>query len=216
VEALNETVLRIRLQTDKPFDYFAGQFITLFRDDGLARSYSLASLPADEHLELHIRRIPGGAMSQWLHGVATGTRVDLQGPAGNCFYAPGDRERPILLAGAGTGLAPLYGIVRDALAQGHTGPVWLFHGALTEAGLYLTDELAAMERAWPNFRYVQSVLSRGESLEQTILSRFAKLHAFTGYVCGDAALVHSLRKKLFLAGMASKQIYSDAFLPSTR
>lgn len=227
LESLNETVLRVRLRTDAPLDYHAGQYVSLFRDDGLARSYSLASLPDEEELELHVRRIPGGAMSGWLHREALpDTPVRLQGPAGNCFYASANPEEPLLLAGAGTGLAPLYGIVRDALQHGHRGPIWLFHGALTPEGIYLTRELRELERANFNFHCVRSVLRDGDSsevqdatietgeLDRCILARFPSLAGWKGYVCGDPALVNALRKKLFLAGMASKAIYADAFLPS--
>lgn len=221
---LNDSVLRVRLRTESPFYYYAGQFVSLFREDGLARSYSLASLPHEDEMELHVRRISGGAFSEWLHGQAvTGTSVWLQGPSGNCFYVAGRPEEPLLLAGAGTGLAPLYGILRDALSQGHTGPIWLFHGAVNPGGLYLTDELKGLAGTHPNFHYVRSVLRDGESedvevgqLDQCILTRFPKLTGWKGYVCGDPALVNSLRKKLFLAGMASKAIYADPFIPSAR
>jgi len=215
LDSLNATVLRVRLRTEAPLDYFAGQFVSLFREDGLARSYSLASLPHEDHLELHVRKIPGGAMSEWLHHTAQlDTAVSLQGPSGNCFYAPGNPDEPLLLAGAGTGLAPLYGIVRDALRQGHRAPIWLFHGALTPEGLYLVPELTALDQAHANFHYVRSVLSDNESIDQAILTRFPKLSGWRGYLCGDPALVNLLRKKIFLAGMASKSIYADAFLPS--
>ncbi|HEY4365249.1 MAG TPA: 2Fe-2S iron-sulfur cluster-binding protein [Bryobacteraceae bacterium] len=215
LDSLNATVLRVRLRTEAPLDYFAGQFVSLFREDGLARSYSLASLPHEDHLELHVRKVPGGAMSEWLHQTAQlETAVELQGPSGNCFYAPGNPEEPLLLAGAGTGLAPLYGIVRDALRQGHQAPLWLFHGALTPEGLYLVPELTALAEAHENFHYVRSVVSDHESIDQAILSRFPKLSGWRGYLCGDPALVNLLRKKMFLAGMASKSIYADAFLPS--
>ncbi len=107
LELLNHTILRVRLRAEAPFSYFAGQFVSMFREDGLARSYSLASLPFENQLELHIRKIPGGAMSEWLHHKAqTGARLWLQGPAGNCFYVPGNAEQPLLLAGAGTGWRP--------------------------------------------------------------------------------------------------------------
>lgn len=222
LEPLNSTVIRVRLQTKDPLPYYPGQFVGLFREDGLARSYSLASLPHENELELHVRKINGGAMSEWLHTAArVQTPVSLQGPSGNCFYTPGTPEQPMLLAGAGTGLAPLYGIARDALLKGHTGPVWLFHGALTPDGLYLTSELSALETLYPNFHYIRSVLRDGGTteietgaLDQCILSRFKSLTGWRGYVCGDPALVNLLRKKLFLAGMASKAIYADAFIPS--
>jgi hypothetical protein len=51
-------------------------------------------------------------------------------------------------------------------------------------------------------------------LDKCILSKFKTLAGWKGYVCGDPALVNLLRKKLFLAGMASKAIYADAFVPS--
>jgi NAD(P)H-flavin reductase len=103
--------------------------------------------------------------------------------------------------------------------------VWLFQGAVTDGGLYLTRELRELERTWPNFHYVRAVLQGGDSgpeagavevgaLDHCILGRFPSLAGWKGYICGDPPLVSSLRKKLFLAGMASKAIYSDAFLPS--
>lgn len=222
LDALNPTVLRVRLETEAPLDYRAGQYVSVIREDGLARSYSLASLPHEPGLELHVRNIVGGAMSGWLHSQAPiGTQVWLQGPSGNCFYTNSNLDEPLLLAGAGTGLAPLYGIVRDALSQGHRGPIWLFHGAVTPTGLYLTTELTQLARIHPNFHYVRSVLHGDEAseaeageLDACILKRFPKLGGWRGYVCGDPALVNLLRKKLFLAGMASKAIYADAFLPS--
>jgi len=226
LELPSQTILRVRLRAEAPFRYFAGQFVSMFREDGVARSYSLASLPFENELELHVRKIPGGAMSEWLHHKAQpGARLWLRGPAGNCFYLPGNTEQPMLLAGAGTGLASLYGILRDALRQGHTGPVWLFQGAVTDGGLYLTRELTELERACPNFHYARAVLhgsncvggagaSEVGSLDDCILRRFPSLAGWKGYICGDPPLVNSLRKKLVLAGMASKAIYSAAFLPS--
>jgi NAD(P)H-flavin reductase len=191
----------------------------------VARSYSLASLPFENELELHVRKIPGGAMSEWLHHKAQpGARLWLRGPAGNCFYLPGNTEQPMLLAGAGTGLASLYGILRDALRQGHTGPVWLFQGAVTDGGLYLTRELTELERACPNFHYARAVLHGSNcvggagatevgSLDDCILRRFTSLAGWKGYICGDPPLVNSLHKKLFLAGWHRKRSIPMRFCP---
>jgi ferredoxin-NADP reductase len=88
--------------------------VTLSRADGLARAYSIASQPdaADGCVELHVRVLSSGRMSSWLGGgQAVGERVSLRGPIGECFYLPGNPQQPLLLAGTGTGLAPLWGIV---------------------------------------------------------------------------------------------------------
>lgn len=222
LDSLTKTVLRVRLGAPAGLDYKAGQYVSLIREDGLARSYSLASLPSEGELELHVRKIPGGAMSQWLYERATvGTTVWLQGPAGTCFYLDGKPEQPLLLAGTGTGLAPLFGIVRDALARAHRAPIWLFHGAVAAAGLYLSEELRMLSGRFPNFHYVPSVLQgsapeggRVGTLESCVLSAFPNLEGWRGYVCGDPGFVNSFRKKIFLAGIASREIYADAFVPS--
>jgi NAD(P)H-flavin reductase len=220
LDMITPQVLRVRLAPERAFDYHAGQYINLVRDDGLSRSYSLASLPAEAELELHVRLVAGGAMSEWLRVADCGRRVSIQGPAGSCHYMAGKPEEPLLLAGTGTGLAPLYGIVRDALGQGHTGPVWLFHGAVDPAGLYLDRELLALSARYPNLRYVRSVLRDGTSdmetvsLDRAIFDRHPELKGWKAYVCGDPELVQSLRKKIFIAGAATRNIYADAFIPS--
>ncbi|MFP2932973.1 FAD-binding oxidoreductase [Pyxidicoccus sp. 3LG] len=218
---LSASVLRVRLATDAAFEYHAGQYVSLVRGDGLARSYSLASLPREEELELHVRLIPGGAMSGWLVGGArVGDRVFLQGPAGSCFYVPGRPEQPLLLAGTGTGLAPLYGIVRDALRAGHTGPIWLFHGARTPDGLYLRDELRSLADRHPQLSYRPSVLAEGSrdvaegALDVLIRAECPKPVGWRAWLCGDPQLVLSLRKKLFLSGLSLKELHVDSFLPS--
>lgn len=221
LKMLSADVLRVRLLPGAPFEYRAGQYVSLVRGDGLARSYSLASLPREGALDLHVRLIPGGVMSGWLATEARpGDTVHLQGPAGSCFYVPGRPEQPLLLAGTGTGLAPLYGIVRDALEAGHKGPIWLFHGARVPAGLYLRDELRELADRHPNLRYRPSVLSDGSRdvaegpLDVLIRSECPKPTGYRAWLCGDPQLVLSLRKKLFLSGLSLKDLHTDSFLPS--
>lgn len=217
---LSPTVMRVRLRPRVPFAYRAGQYITLRRADGLSRSYSLASLPEEERLELHVRRTPGGRMSGWLFESArAGEPVQLRGPAGGCFYTAGAPEQPLLLAGTGTGLAPLLGICRDALRQGHWGPIRLYHGALALAGLYLRQELAALAAAHDNLTYSPVVREGGAgesvatgAIDQVIAADLPRLNGWRAYLCGDPAIVGLLQRRLFLAGAASREIFADPFL----
>jgi NAD(P)H-flavin reductase/ferredoxin len=223
VEKLSGDVARVLLDCHAPFEYRPGQFLHLVREDGLTRSYSLASQgKRDKHLELHVRKVRGGAMSNWLHDdVTPGHKLEVRGPAGDCFYLEGRPEQPILLAGTGTGLAPLYAIVRDAVHYGHTGTIRLYHGALNPDGLYLVDELKQLAAEHSNFTYIPSVLdAKGEcdpairagSLEQMILADTPSFAGWRVFLCGNPELVKSLRKKIFLAGAKMKEIYSDAFV----
>jgi len=221
---LSESVLRLRLLPEGPFSYRPGQFINLVRDDGLVRSYSLASVPELEpFLELHVRLLPGGQMSSYLQALTPGQRLSLRGPAGECFYLEGRPSQPLLLIGAGTGLAPLYGIVRDALRRGHNGPIVLLHGARQPSGLYLVQELLELVRGQPNLTYTPCVLeSAGEAageapwevgtLQALLAQRYAKLAGWRVFLCGDAELVNVMRKRVFLSGASRRDIAADAFL----
>jgi len=204
-------VLRLRLRTE-PFAFRAGQYVTVSLENGLARSYSIASLPGEEYLEMHIRLLPNGRMSNWLRNEAQpGSPLQLMGPHGDCFYTPGQAHRPLLLIGTGTGLAPLYGILRDALRNGHHGPIHLFHGARQPAGFYLNDGLSALAREHTNFQYTPTI----SPIDQTVAEHYPKPKETSAFLCGDPTLVQLLRKKLFLAGMDLRDIHADAFLPST-
>jgi NAD(P)H-flavin reductase/ferredoxin len=219
---LSDNVMQVRLHCDSPMAFRAGQYVSVIREGGLSRSYSIASLPDHGDLELHVRRIAAGRMSGWFHDDAkVGDRVSVLGPSGECFYVPGREDQPLLLVGTGTGLAPLYGILRDALRHNHRGPVHLFHGAVHPRGLYLVDELRHLAAVHPHVEYTATVLQGGDggeveigAIDQVVLKRFPKLTGYRGFVCGDPGLVQTLKKKLFLSGMASRDIYADAFLPS--
>ena len=211
ISPLSADVLRVRLTCEAPFEFRAGQYLSLVRPDGLARSYSIASLPGED-IELHIRCLPNGRMSEWVRTTArVGDTVRLLGPNGECFYATGRPDQPLLLIGTGTGLAPLYGIVRDALRLGHTGLIHLVHGAVRAEGLYLRQELSALG---VNVNYIPTLLEADGPIDQVVLQRFPKPAGYRAFLCGDPTIVQSLKKKLFLQGMHLRDIHADAFLPA--
>lgn len=223
LELLSMDVMKVVLECHAPIDYRAGQFVNLVRDAQLSRSYSLASVPDhDEYLHLHVKRVAQGRASGWVHEeLRPGHRVDIRGPAGECFYTGGDREQGLLLVGTGSGLAPLYGIARDALRRNHSGPIRLFHGSRDPRGLYLARELRDLARGHPNFDYtpclsgpdVPSGHARGR-VHDIALQEIDSLKNWRVYLCGHPEMVKSARKRAFLAGASMKDIYADAFVVS--
>ncbi len=221
---LNERIVRLRYAMDTPVDYRAGQFMNLIGPLGDVRSYSLVSVPGvDEFLEFHILLLPGGRVSGWAYTqAAVGDESEMLGPHGACFYVGGRPEQPMLLAGTGTGLAPLYGIVRDALSQGHTGPIHLYHGALKASALYLVDELRAMAATHPNFNYVPCVFHPEGAAEgmqigdikRIVLDREGGVAGWRVFLCGDPELVRELQRACFKAGAGLRDILADSFLPN--
>jgi CDP-4-dehydro-6-deoxyglucose reductase, E3 len=237
VERLSEQVLRVLLAAPAGFSHRAGQFVQLVRSDGLMRPYSIASLPGGP-LELHVELLPGGAMSRWL-ATATGEPLSLRGPFGECFYLSDEPDRPLLLAGTGTGLAPLLGIARDAIAAGHRGTIELHHGSRRRDGLYLWAELEALARDAPQLRLSGSVLEPAgveapdlpanvapanvapenasgrvavRRIDDALSSPDIPWSLARVYLCGNHDLVRRLQKKAYLAGASLARIHADAFV----
>ena len=223
VSALSSTVARLLIATDDSLDYHSGQFVNLVLPDRLSRSYSLASVSGlDTFLEFHIAYVPHGRMSGWVHEEArAGDRLEIHGPLGDCYYLPDQPEQPLFLLGTGTGLAPLYGIARDALEQGHTGPIHLFHGGLSREYLYLVEELRELDRHHGLFRYHPCTFEGDAEhdiqlgyIDDVALKEFDTLAGWRIFLCGDPQRVRRMQRKTFLAGASLDDIYSDSFVPS--
>ena len=220
VRSLSARVLRVRLTRPAGFDYAAGQFIQLVRPaDGLMRPYSLASTPDEPFLELHVAQLPEGRLSGWL-AEAEGQQVSLKGPYGECFYVQEPAPRPLLLVGTGTGLAPLYGVLRTAIAAGHGAAMRLIHGAADAQGLYLWSALRALAGAHRHLECTGSVQAgaaapdiRVEPLQTLVQQCGIPLAEARVYVCGNPDFVRGLRKQLYLAGTPLSRIHADPFLP---
>jgi len=220
IEFLNADILGIRIKPARPFEYKAGQFISLFKDEATARCYSLASVPElDDELFINVRKVPNGQMTGWIFDtVRTGDTVTISGASGDCFYVPGKPEQNILLIGTGSGLAPLYGIIRDAIRNGHTGCISLYHGSLNTAGFYLVDALRELAREHPNFKYVPCVSEGNASQDyatgmvaEVALQNNPVLSGWRVYLCGNPDMVKSAQQKTFLAGASLREIFADPF-----
>ncbi len=222
---LSTEVVCLKLSLDKDLEYKAGQFINLFKDKNTSRPYSLASVPEiDEHLQLHVRKLPDGLVSQWVHGeLKVGDVVEISAAAGDCFYVPDISNNNLLLMATGTGLAPLYGIIRDALLQGHKGGIKLYHGSNTAESIYFKEELVSLSNQHKNFIYKPCVsgnnVPKGFSagrVNEVALNENQDLAGWSVFLCGHPEMVANAKRDSYLAGASMNNIYADPFVISAR
>ncbi len=220
-EMLSPYVCKLLIEPASDTPYRAGQFINLRRKDGTTRSYSLASFPEQDYfLELHVLRKNGGIMSNWiLDELQPGDEIDIQGPSGECYYRDEMRGHPLLMAATGTGIAPLYGIVRDALYHQHQGEIQLYHGGRDEDRYYLRKEFRELEKLHPNFQYHECMSGTrtpppgilAGRVHEVALARHGNLHGWHVLLVGLAEMVDAGEQLAVRHGAEAHAIHSDAF-----
>lgn len=127
------------------FSFKPGQFVTLkLPIDGkeVARSYSISSSPSRPHcLELTIKRVPGGLVSNWMcDHVKLGDVLTARGPAGkfSCFNFP---SKKVLFIGGGSGITPVMSMLRWIIDTAADVDAYLFVSAQSPRDIIFRNEL---------------------------------------------------------------------------
>ncbi|AIG02617.1 2Fe-2S iron-sulfur cluster binding domain/oxidoreductase, NAD- and FAD-binding domains protein [Pseudomonas fluorescens] len=208
---LSPTVLRLRLQPERGLRYRAGQHLVLWAGT-VARPYSLASLPQDDpFLEFHLDcRLPGefSDLARQLHAGDPLRLGELRG--GALHYDPDWQSRPLWLLASGSGLGPLWGVLREALRQDHQGAIRVIHLAHDTGGHYLAEPLAQLAASHDNLTIELWTAAQlaGALAQLRLVSRQT-----LALLCGHPSSVEAFSKRLFLAGLPRNQLLADVFLP---
>ena len=222
LEKLASDVLSVKLRfpPNTPLTYLAGQYIDVIGPGGLRRSYSVANAPAaDNQLQLHIRAVQNGAMSDyWFNQAKANDLVRINGPLGSFFMRPLAGLHMVFLA-TGTGIAPVKAMLEQLAstpAMDQPLSVTVYWGGREPQDLY------ANPSQWhPTLRYVP-VLSRAPDawtgtrghVQKALLGDVPDLTHTVVYACGSDAMIQSANAELIQAGLPDKRFYSDAFVPS--
>jgi len=207
-----------------------GQYATLGILEGdreIRRPYSMATPHAvDGAWEFHVRRVPGGALTERLWDVPLGGRLRLGMPKGRFTPDPTERRSHLFVA-TGTGIAPFVAMIRDDVAAGRSRPIVVVHGVAhaDELGFSgLLASLAARRGSW--FRYVPTV-SRpadprsagwtGETgrAETLIGERWELLgldpRRTVAYLCGNPGMVGAASGALVQHGLSVADVHTESY-----
>ena len=217
---LTHDIRRVRLRPERAgaLSFRAGQYVSVTFPGQPPRDYSLANLPGEPLLELHIRRMAGGSTSHFVADrLAPGDAVTVEGPLGD-VYLRDSHPGPVIGIAGGSGLAPVRCIVESALRRGEAHPVALYFGARTERDVYMESHFAALATRYPGFRYVP-VLSDADGptdrrrgfVHEAVLADFADLAGHSAYLAGPPAMVDAALPALQARGMLAEHIHADAF-----
>ncbi len=213
----------------QPVPYRAGQFLTLilrYNSHEVRRSYSLSSAPS-EPLRLTIKRVENGAISRYLlDTLRVGDVLTSLYPAGR-FTLNDEDTGDLVLLGAGSGITPLFSILKQALRTQPNRRVTLLYSNSNERSILFRDELEEWQRQFPyHFRPIHLLSNPSDDwpgrrgrLNNVMLERLlpelvgpsdrSTLHF---YVCGPGDYRRMVRFTLVFGGIRPEQIKQEDFV----
>lgn len=223
LELLAPDVLRIRLRLPPTADfrYIPGQYVDVIGPNGIRRSYSLANASSvDKILELHIRAVDGGAMSDyWFRQAKVNDLLRLNGPLGT-FFLRDIADVDLIFLATGTGIAPVKAMLESIADRPKDHPprsVTILWGGRSHDDFYFDVN------ALPGDHSFVPVLSRADAgwvgargyVQDVLLAMRADFSNATAYVCGSEAMIRGVRDALIPRGLPENRLYSDAFVCSS-
>ena len=212
--------VRLRLPPTADFSYLPGQYIDVIGPGGIRRSYSLANAnSSDKHLELHIRLVPGGAMSEyWFQQAKVNDLLRLNGPLGTFFLRQIAGLDLVFLA-TGTGIAPVKSMLEgmsDLSVDQKPRSVTIYWGGRKPQDLYCdVTAFSGSARYIPVLSQADDVWTGARGyIQQQLIKNNPDLSQATVYACGSDAMIHSAEIFLNSAGLSAHRFHSDAFVCS--
>src|SRR5712692_4419792 len=209
-------VFEIPPEHAKAFRYRPGQFLTLrVAYDGrhLLRCYSLASCPlVDEPPRVTIKRVAQGRASNCIcDRIKAGDAIEVKPPAGH--FTPGSIDDDLLLFAGGSGITPVFSILRSALIAGR-GRLSLIYANRDEQSVIFRDQLNALASDHPNRLQVIQLLDSVHGLPSAAqLAELARSWMRADcYVCGPEAFMACALEALRGLGVAPARIHVERFV----
>ncbi|HYL23294.1 MAG TPA: ferredoxin reductase [Burkholderiales bacterium] len=201
--------------------------IRLTAEDGYQaqRSYSIASPPEDELIELTVVQVDNGEVSAYLHGeLRRGDRFELRGPIGGYFVWTTSSGGPLQLICAGSGVAPLMAMLRHRDRRAARGPALLLYSSRSLEEVIYREELETMARRDRDLRVVYTLTSKQPEgwtgyrrrIDQAMLAEscFPPEANPRSFVCGPTPFVESASRLLVELGHDPLSIKTERFGPT--
>ncbi|RLM19770.1 NAD(P)H-flavin reductase [Brenneria alni] len=220
VEAITDTVYRVRLLPEAPFSFRAGQYLMVVMDERDKRPFSVASTPMEKDIiELHI-----GASELNLYAMAVMERIlkekalTVDIPHGEAWLRE-ESERPLVLIAGGTGFSYARSILLTALAQQPERSVAIYWGGRETKHLYDLAELEALATQYANLQVIPVVEQPEEGWDgrtgtvlSAVLQDYGSLAEQDIYIAGRFEMAKIARERFCNErGALAAHMFSDAF-----
>jgi 3-ketosteroid 9alpha-monooxygenase subunit B len=198
------------------FSYRPGQFLTLrlpVLGRHLPRCYSMSSAPTlDGALRVTVKRVSGGRGSNWVcDRVRPGDTLEVMPPAG--VFSPASLQGDFLLCAGGSGITPVFSILRSVLAHGQ-GRIRLLYANRDERSVIFREDLNALAAAHPARLQIVHWLDSVQGIPSVVqLAELARpWRDAQAFICGPAAFMDAMASALGQVGMDGERVHVERFV----
>ncbi len=214
------------------FSYKQGQYITFkleLNGEEIRRSYSLCSSPvADKEIRLAVKMVENGKGSTFLNRqLKIGDTVSVMSPTGN-FYSElnsSNKKHYHLFAG-GSGITPMFSIVKSVLAMEPQSKITLYYGNKDEQATIFYQALNELAKAHSDrlkIHYIfqastaalapinQGIMNVEKNI--SLIESFVDLSAQNEFfICGPGPMMDAVKTALEQKAVPSAQIHIEYFI----
>lgn len=231
------------------FAFVPGQYVTISDDINgkeVRRSYSICSAPWEDTLAIGVKRVPGGALSTFMHSnYKSGMKIKVSPPEGKFkIAADEDVNNDYYFIAAGSGITPIMSMVTSIVELEPLSRCYLLYGSRDENSIIFKDKLDALSKKYEGQLEVTHSLSSPLKVKKKGLSGIfsgkkvnwtgetgritkAKIEDFISkypklgneakyYLCGPGSLIDDAEKIILSKSIDKKAINREYFTSSVK
>ena len=213
------------------FRYTHGQHISLqinINGENYRREYSLCSSPYYENdFVIASKKIGNGTVSNYLYNeLREGDVLEVYPPAGKFFTELNPlNEKNYFLIGGGSGITPLFSILKSILHTEHNSKVILYYGSRDEEGIIFRDELLKLQKQYPdrfilyftlietdeNWKGLKGLINKNDLIKIINENSPDNKTGSEFFICGPAEMMEMVKESLLSLKIDSGNIHIEYF-----
>jgi ring-1,2-phenylacetyl-CoA epoxidase subunit PaaE len=212
------------------YSFSPGQYLTLrtmLDGEEVRRSYSICSGPDDGELRIAVKKVDGGAFSNWAaEELKAGDELDVMTPTGRFGVAPApDEARTYVGFAAGSGITPILSIVKGVLAREPKSRFFLFYGNRTTSAMLFREALEELKDRFIDRLSVFHVISGeeqdipilhgrldGEKVRVLLRSLVPAESVDHVFICGPTGMSEEIEATCRDIGIAENRLHVERFV----
>lgn len=216
------------------FEFKPGQFVTLKVEiDGqlYGRSYSMTSLPDENVMQLTVKRVTGGVVSNWLiDHLEPEEALWTYGIAGDFNAVDHKSKNKVLLLSSGCGIAPIMSIAQHFIHAPNTNvdDIMFVYRAVNVESVIFLEKMLEMQKLYPQFKACVLLKDGDEkgrlpeglphmtgTLTQEHLERVCPDYQERSvFLCGSTSYMRATKRLLESLAFDMKNFHQESFTPN--